>query len=346
MNATDSVLSLLRQGQVLSGEEIARRLGVSRNTVWKAVEKLRKAGYQIEAGTNRGYSLVSESGVLSAENIRRYLGRGMESLRLDVRESVSSTNTVLKELAEKGAQEGLVVFTESQDQGKGRLGRSFHSPKGTGLYMSVLLRPDCQAEESLAITTAAAVAVAGAVSQVTGVQAQIKWVNDVYLYDKKICGILTEAALDFESGRLNYAVLGIGVNIQEPPEGFPPELKEVAGAIFQGEAPAEARSRLAAEILTRFFGFYREFPRRTYMDEYRRRSLLTGLQITFQRGQESWEGRVLGVDDEAHLMVRLSDNGEVKTFSAGEVTVVKEEMFRQLRDRAETLGANNRNSME
>lgn len=334
LNVADGVLEMLRESrQAVSGEAIAQRLGVSRSGVWKAVEKLREDGYQIEAATNRGYLLVSEGGVLSAENIRRRLN--VQGLEIDLRPEVSSTNTVLKELAEKGAPEGLVLIAESQLKGKGRLGRSFFSPKGSGLYMSILLRPRMSAEESLAITTAAAVAVAEAVIAVTGRLAMIKWVNDVYLDGRKICGILTEAAVDFESRRLDHAVLGIGVNILEPSEGFPPDIAETAGALYKGRtAPEGVRTRLAAAILNRFFGFYRALPQRRYMQTYKDLSLLTGLEIALRQGSDTWEGTVLGIDDEARLIVRLP-SGEEKFFAAGEVAIVKSGLIKQLRENRE-----------
>lgn len=332
MEITCRILEILRESrQAVSGESIAQQLGVSRGGVWKAIRKLREDGYQIEAATNKGYRLVSESGVLTPENIRRLLAPGMEGIEIDLREQVTSTNTVLKEIAEQGRPEGLVLIAEKQVKGKGRLGRSFYSPKGSGLYMSILLRPELPPEDSLAITTAAAVAVAEAVSAVTGRQALIKWVNDVYLDGRKICGILTEAAIDFENRKLNYAVLGIGVNILEPPGGFPAEVAEVAGALYKEEAPAGSRTRLAAEILNRFFRFYRALPEHRYMGEYKRLSLLTGREITFQQGRETWEGTVLGIDDEARLVVRL-DSGEEKAFGAGEVAIIKKGLLEQIRD--------------
>ena len=331
MNITDSILRILRESpKAVSGEAIAEQLGVSRSGVWKAVRTMREEGYKKEAATNTAYRLVSESGALSPENRHPPREPGMEGIEIDLRGEVTSTNTVLKELAEQGRPEGLVLIAQSQVKGKGRLGRSFYSPQGQGLYMSILLRPELPAEDSLAITTAAAVAVAEAVSRVTGRQAMIKWVNDVYLEGRKICGILTEAAIDFENGKLNYAVLGIGVNILEPPGGFPPEISETAGALYREEAPADTRTRLAAEILNCFFGFYRALPEHSYMDAYKKLSLLTGLEITFQQGQETWEGTVLGIDNEARLVVRL-DSGEEKAFSAGEVAIVKKGLLEQIR---------------
>lgn len=330
MDASNRILDILRESdRTVSGEEIAGQLDISRNSVWKAVRKLREAGYQIDAATNKGYRLVSESGKLSSENVQRHLASGLKGIKIDVRDEVTSTNTVLKELAEQGEPEGLVLIAENQVKGKGRLGRSFYSPKGSGLYMSILLRPELPAKDSLAITTTAAVAVAEAVTAVTGRQAMIKWVNDVYLDGKKICGILTEAAIDFESRKLNYAVLGIGVNVLEPSGGFPAEIADVAGALYREVSPVGTRPKLAAEILNRFFGFYRVLPSQNYMAAYKELSLLTGLEITFQQGQEMWEGTVVGIDEEARLVVRLS-SGQEKAFGAGEVTIVKKGLLERL----------------
>lgn len=331
MKISDSVLGILMESPVpVSGEEIAGRLGVSRNSIWKAVGKLREEGYDISAGTNKGYCLVSEGNVLTCANIRRHLSPEAGEVAIDIRDSVSSTNTVLKEIGEKGGKEGMVLIAHQQSAGKGRLGRSFQSPKGNGLYMSILLRPKFSPEGSLSITTAAAVAVAQAVDRITDKfgksrtpesKAKIKWVNDVYLRGKKICGILTEASVDFENRGLHYAVLGIGVNLEEPEGGYSHEVKQVAGAVFE-KAPPGARAMLAAEILNYFFSYYRTLPHRDFMTQYRERSLLTGMDITFTSGNEAGEGTVLGVDDEARLLVRLPD-GRAAAFSSGEVNIKK-----------------------
>lgn len=334
MAVTDDVLELLENSDgPISGEEMAEKLGISRNSVWKAVGKLKEAGYEIQAGTNRGYRLVSSGNVLTPQGVRRLLTGSAKGCAIDVRDSVTSTNTVLKAIAEQGGAEGMVLIAQQQTQGKGRLGRTFLSPKGTGLYISILLRPKFSAEESLCVTTAAAVAVAEAIDSVTGKHAMIKWVNDVYLKGRKVCGILTEASVDFENSGLNYAIVGIGVNVQEPPGGFAPEIRDVAGALYQEEVPAGVRTQLAAEILNRFFGFYDHLTQRTFMDAYRERSLLTGMEVTFTQGDTVKEGLVLGVDDEARLQVRLP-NGEKKLFSAGEVNI-KKDFLEKLRQEEE-----------
>ena len=334
MAVTDDVLELLENSDgPISGEEMAEKLGISRNSVWKAVGKLKEAGYEIQAGTNRGYQLVSSGNVLTPQGVRRLLTGSAKGCAIDVRDSVTSTNTVLKAIAEQGGAEGMALIAQQQTQGKGRLGRTFLSPKGTGLYISILLRPKFSAEESLCVTTAAAVAVAEAIDSVTGKHAMIKWVNDVYLKGRKVCGILTEASVDFENSGLNYAIVGIGVNVQEPPGGFAPEIRDVAGALYKEEVPAGVRTQLAAEILNRFFGFYDYLTQRTFMDAYRERSLLTGMEVTFTQGDTVKEGLVLGVDDEARLQVRLP-NGEEKLFSAGEVNI-KKDFLEKLRQEEE-----------
>ena len=258
MRIQDAVLDALEKnrGEYLSGEQLASSLGVSRNAVWKAIQKLEEAGHKIRAVPKRGYTLAPESDVLTVQSVSRFLDTDMP-VYLQVQTEVTSTNTLLKAQAEQGAPEGTVLIAESQTAGKGRLGRHFTSPPGTGIYFSLLLRPHCTAEKSLFITTTAAVAVCEAIEQVTGLNPQIKWVNDVYLNEKKVCGILTEASVDFENGGLNWAVLGIGINIAVPEEGFPEEIRSIAGAIFDGPCPVEMRSRISAAVISRFFALYK-----------------------------------------------------------------------------------------
>ncbi len=320
-NRDEAVLALLDEarGRYLSGEEMALRLAVSRAAVWKAVRALREEGYPIAAAPNRGYALAETADVLSAPGIRKYLTGEAAELRVETQERVSSTNTVLKERAASGEAAGAVLAVGEQTAGRGRMGRSFFSPGGTGLYLSVLLRPDAPPGEAALITTAAAVAVAEAVEAVSGRKAGIKWVNDVYLDGKKICGILTEAGVDLETGALDYAVLGIGVNVYPPGEGFPEDLAERAGAVF--DAPrGDLRNRLAAEILNRVTPFCRDLSARRFVPAYRRRSLVLGREIRIISGGEGGLALALDVDDDCRLRVRYPDGREA-LLSAGEVSV-------------------------
>ena len=260
--------------------------------------------------------------VLTAAQVKRYLKTEFP-VTLDVQREVTSTNPLLKSLAEQNMPEGFVLVAESQTAGRGRLGRSFHSPVGTGLYMSILLRPTFSAERALFITTAAAVAVCRAIEQETGLKPQIKWVNDIYLHEKKICGILTESSINFETKGLKWAVLGIGLNLSEPEGGFPEEIRSVAGALFAESCSVEMRARLTAAILDHFFTFYSEnLKDGAFIEDYRSRSLLTGREIVFSLADHVYRGTVTGISDEAHLIVRL-ENGEERVFSSGEVQIHK-----------------------
>lgn len=315
----DDVLPLLWEsgGQSLSGQEIARRLGVSRTAVWKAVEQLRREGYRIESATNRGYRLSPESDGLSPAGIERYLRH--RELRLRTEECVTSTNTVLKELAAGGEAEGLALIAGRQTGGRGRRGRSFYSPADTGLYLSLLLRPRMGAEQSAMLTAVAAVAVAEAVESLSGRPAQIKWVNDVLIDGEKICGILTEAGVDWESGAVDYAVIGVGVNLRTPEGGFPEELRGAAGAVFDGRGIPDLRCRLAAAVLDGLMDGY-EHPGECF-EAYRARCVVPGKEIRILRpGQEPVRALALDVDEEFALLVRYED-GTIGRLQAGEVSV-------------------------
>ena len=317
----EQILKILEEnkGEYISGEIIAEKLSVSRNSVWKGINALKNDGHIIDAVTNKGYRLSENSSVFTAQSVYSSLLpeiRGI--LDISVVPVVGSTNTELKSAAEKGGKDGTVLIAMEQTAGRGRLGRSFFSPKDTGLYMSVLLRPDFSASEALYITTCAAVAAAEAIDKATGSYAQIKWVNDIYLKERKVCGILTEASVDFESGGLNYAVLGIGINLTTV--DFPDELREIAASVSAEKT--DLRAPVAAEFLTRFFGYYKKLQSLEFLSEYRRRSMLTGQEVTFIRGNEVFEGTVTGIDDELRLVTRL-ENGKTIAFSSGEVQLKK-----------------------
>ncbi|MBQ9413840.1 MAG: biotin--[Clostridia bacterium] len=307
---------LAAKGRFLSGGELARQIGVSRSAVWKAVKALSADGYEIRSVTGRGYCLTAGD-VLSPEGIARLLQTA--GWMIETYDTVDSTNRVVKDLAERGAPEGAVVVAKQQTAGRGRRGRSFVSPPDTGLYMSLLLRPDAAAEDALFITTAAAVAVCRAIERVSGEAAQIKWVNDVFCRGKKVCGILTEASLSAESGRLDYAVLGIGVNLHEPPGGFPPAVAAVAGSVLPAGESGD-RCVLAAAILDEFSPLYAALSERTFLEEYRARSLLRGRAVTVCLPSGDRAATAIGVDERCRLLVRF-DGGEEQTLSSGDVSI-------------------------
>ena len=322
MTTKEKLLTLLeaRQGSFVSGEEIARTLNLSRAAVCKAVKVLRQEGYGIEAVTNRGYCLSPEGDVLSAQGVKKYL---KPELRVTVSPAVDSTNSALRTQAERGAPEGTVVVAGEQTRGRGRYGRTFYSPADTGLYLSLLLRPvHASPQQTVTLTAAAAVAMCQAMEAVGGGFPQIKWVNDIFLHGKKVCGILTEAAFSLETGAPEYVVIGVGVNVYTPKEGFPPELEGIAGALWEKTVP-DGKNKLAAEFLNRFWELYAAADPAAFLEDYRRRSLVVGKNVTVVAGDKEAKARALGIDGQCRLLVKY-DSGETAALSYGEIRILPE----------------------
>ena len=226
--------------------------------------------------------------------------------------TVPSTNIVAKDYAGRGEKEGIFI-AETQTAGKGRMGRSFFSPAGCGLYISFLLRPDIPAENVYLLTTTAAVAVCETVERFSGKEASIKWVNDVLVADKKVCGILTEGAFD-ENGALSYAVVGIGINLFPPEGGFPADLESKAGAVFTTKK--DCLEELTADLILRFLRLLEE----DCYDRYVMRSIIRGRTISLLRDGQERQAVVLALDDKCRLLVRYQ-NGEQELIECGEVSV-------------------------
>lgn len=319
MATKEMLLELLetRKGSFFSGEEIAQRLCVSRAAVWKAVKSLQNEGYEITAVTNKGYCLAADTDILSVQGVRKYLDGSCRELEIVVLPTAESTNTLVRQKAAQGGKEGYTVISNEQTGGRGRYGRRFFSPDKTGIYLSILLRPAVPSSEALNITTMAAVAMCQAIEEVSQETPQIKWVNDIYIRGKKVCGILTEAALDLESGMLEYAVLGVGLNVYTPQGGFPEEIRDTAGAVFS--APGEdAKNRLAAAFLNHFMSCYHAKNPGEYIAEYRRRNLVIGKKAVVTRNGIPQEVDICGIDDACRLIVRY-DDGEIAHLSCGEI---------------------------
>ena len=309
------------KGLFLSGEYIAEILGISRTAVWKSVQTLRNEGYNISAVRNKGYSLSVESDILSTQGIKKYLKKDWSDMALEVHQSVNSTNTVAREKAATGAADGYTVVAGNQTAGRGRMGRSFHSPAKTGIYISIVLRPErYDPQQAVKLTTMAAVAVCEAIESVSGEKAEIKWVNDVFVQEKKVCGILTEASFNLEDGMLEYAVLGVGINVFEPEGGFPDEIKNIAGAVFS-KSENDAKNRLAGQFINHFMKYYHNVNGDSdYAEEYRRRSFVIGKNVNVITPKGTREALVLDVDRECRLLVEYEDGTRESLFS-GEISI-------------------------
>lgn len=307
------------RGVYLSGNDIAEMLDISRTAVWKNIKNLISEGYRIESAGNRGYIMMPDTDVLSAAGTEKYLKDMAGIFRFEIQDRVTSTNDVLKERAAAGAGEGLVAAAVSQTKGKGRMGRSFESPKNSGLYFSLLLRPDIPLEETTLLTVAAAVAVCRAVESISDIKPEIKWVNDVYVDGKKTTGILTEAAFNGEMSSLDYVIVGIGMNLYLPEGGFSGELKNKAGSYF--EKPVEdCRNRLLAGVLKEFWIIYKNFEDKSFVQEYKKRSFVTGREIEVISRGTARSAKALDIDDRCRLKVEYRD-GTCEFLNSGEISI-------------------------
>ena len=311
------LLEILQTGEIVSGPELGRRFGISRAAVSKAAAGLKKEGYPVSSVPNRGYRLEGPSRRISPTGIRLCLGDHPWASRVKVLRMVDSTNNYLKALAAEGAPQGTVAVADWQTAGRGRLGRRFDSPPGTGIYLSVLLRPGCPAGELMTLTAQAAVAVRRAVAAVCGAELGIKWVNDLVLGGKKLCGILTELSFEAESGLVGYAVVGVGINCNRTEAQFSPALREIAGSLLTQTGQPVDRTRLAAELIRSLS----ELPKLDWRAEYRAACVNLGRQVQIlSPGQPPRSGVAEDVGDLAELLVRLPD-GSLETVNAGEVSV-------------------------
>lgn len=318
----EKVYQLLRErdNAFCSGEEISGCLGISRAAVWKAIDSLRRDGYTIEARTGLGYRLVAAPDALVEREIRRYLPKD-SSPDLRCLEEVDSTNSYLKREALAGAPHGTVAVANCQTAGRGRLSRRFLSPPDRGVYLSVLLRPQLPPEALMGATGMAAVAVARAVERVSGAAVQIKWTNDLVLNGKKLCGILTEMALEGETGMVQSLVIGAGVNVSHSREDFGPAVAEMATSLAL-EGYAVPRARLASAMIEELYRLSEclDGDTRSWVEEYRRRCVTLGrpVQLLWTEGLE--QADALDIDGQFGLVIRRAD-GSVTTVRTGEVSV-------------------------
>lgn len=319
MSTKSEVLSLLKKckGKPLSGNEIAKQLSISRTAVWKAVSSLTKDGYNISAVNKIGYSLNDGGDFLDADETKELLS--LENPEIIVYKTVSSTNDVAKELASKGAAHYTVVLAEQQTAGKGRLGRGFSSPTASGLYMSAILKADLPIEKSMLLTSAAGIAVCRAIKKLCGLDCQIKWVNDVYCNGKKLCGILTEASINFETRQADYIVVGIGINVNGHFEG---ELEGIAAYISDFTAVTFNRNQLAAAVLNELDDLLPSLGAAEFIAEYKSLSFILGSKINVITLSSQRAATAVDITENGYLVVEY-ENGEREEISSGEVSIRK-----------------------
>ena len=376
MKTKDKIRSLLleNRGETISGEKLAKECSVSRAAIWKAINALREEGLGIEGTTNGGYRISGDADVVSEQTVRADLAKmcaefgigpavyaQVENARIECFSEIDSTNSYAKRLlsdagnlrradgslTEIGKQlSSSIYIAETQTAGRGRLGRNFYSPKQKGVYLSIIYVPEGGVKNPARLTASAAVAVKRAIKRLFNLEVQIKWINDVFYNGKKLCGILAEGITNFETGIIEAAVIGIGINISASEEDIPAELKHIVGTI-QGALQSElreksagadaidgsetpslngARSRLSALTVLEFLSVMKEMEENpsSVIQEYRDSSLLIGKKITVfplaGEQKNSYEAEAVDIDENASLVVRLAD-GTQKTLSSGEVSI-------------------------
>lgn len=309
------VLKVLEEerGHDISGQALAARFGVSRNAIWKAVRALRAEGYKIVAGQNKGYRLSEENDMLSAVGIANAITHQVKGLSVYLHRSIDSTNEEAKRLITAGKGGSALIVAEEQTAGRGRRGRQFFSPALTGIYMTFSFPTHMKLVDALGITTATAVAVFLAIRDLTGIETEIKWVNDLYLNGKKICGILTEAISDFESGCAQNILIGIGINYQT--KDFPRELRDTAASL----APSGvSRNEMVARIIDRLLDILDGEV--DYLSLYRAHSMVLGKDIVYERDGVKTEARAVEIDEDGGLVVAHAD-GSRSTLTSGEISL-------------------------
>lgn len=323
MKNRDRVLQILyrKNGECVSSSEITGELGITRSAVFKIINELKKQGFDIESIHHRGYRFGNEKDLISPEIINEIIEKEGKNRRIQYFERVDSTNTFAKKILMEGESYPDIIIANEQEQGRGRLGREFYSPKGTGIYCSFILDPFIKIENSILVTVAASVAVSRAIEKVTKKDTRIKWINDIYIDDKKVCGILTEAVTDFETGIIGKIILGIGINFNTPSESFPDEITDRASSVFMDDTFGVTRNQLIAQLIIEIDECMNDIENDEIIRYYRNKSLVLGkmLEITYFGQEKPIQGKAVDIDRNGFLIIETK-NG-LLTLNSGEVSI-------------------------
>mgnify|MGYP002765611193 FL=1 len=317
----EEILRLLRSADgYISGQELCNRFGVSRTAVWKAINQLKEAGYEIEAQQNKGYRLMAAPDLMTEAEIKSLMHTEWVAKEVLYFDTIDSTNTKAQELAEKGYQSGTLVVADKQESGKGRRGRSWVSPSGTGIFMTLMIKPDINPNNASMLTLVAALAVAKAITSVTGEEAMIKWPNDIVVNGKKVCGILTEMNAQFDY--INHIVVGIGINVHN--ESFPEEISQMASSLMiEAGGKRFHRAQIIAETMSYFEQYYDTFLKTQDLSalvrEYDKLLVNRNKSVRVLDPKEPFDGKAMGITPKGELIVDTWESR--KLVSSGEVSV-------------------------
>mgnify|MGYP002797314771 FL=1 len=317
----EEILRLLRSADgYISGQELCNRFGVSRTAVWKAITQLKEAGYEIEAQQNKGYKLMAAPDLMTEAEIKSLMHTEWVAKEVLYFDTIDSTNTKAQELAEKGYPSGTLVVADKQESGKGRRGRSWVSPSGTGIFMTLMIKPDINPNNASMLTLVAALAVAKAITSVTGEEAMIKWPNDIVVNSKKVCGILTEMNAQFDY--INHIVVGIGINVHN--ESFPEEISQMASSLMiEAGGKRFHRAQIIAETMSYFEQYYDTFLKTQDLSalvrEYDELLVNRNKSVRVLDPKEPFDGKAMGITPKGELIVDTWESR--KLVSSGEVSV-------------------------
>ena len=320
----NTVLEELRRNKdkYLSGEELSKKLGVTRTSVWKNINKLKEEGYTIESSTNKGYMLIDAPDTLYPAEIKRLLNTKIIGNEIIIIESIDSTNNYGKKICEKEFMEGTIIIAEEQTAGRGRLGREWMSPKGEGIWVSILLKPGIKPEQASQLTILAAYAAAISIRELLELDALIKWPNDIVIDGRKVCGILTEMGAEID--KINYLIVGIGINANIEDKSFCDNRINTATSLRILKGKAIDRKTLLAKVIENFENLYMDFIESKNIEgllyKYKKISVTLGKEIKFTFNKEEFTGTAVDIDSSGRLSVKL-ENGEITELSSGEVSV-------------------------
>lgn len=311
----NKILSLLlqSQGEFVSGQQIADQLQVSRVSISKHIRSLRDNGIEIEAVPNKGYRLAASLDLLDGPTIENGLH---PFYHVEVVSSVASTNDELKKKADH-LSEGTVLIADHQSAGRGRNGRSFYSPEHSGIYLSIFLRPAFSLDTALKLTAAASLAVVDSLEKNYDIHPTIKWVNDVLIEHKKVTGILCEAGFEMNSSRMDYMIVGIGINVHS--YTMPPELQSIAGCVEDFSTHTCKRNQIIQDLLNSFYTYYSTMEDNTFLPSYKSHSCLIGKEVTVMEGKSAYQAIVVDIDDQARLIVKKGQ--KILPLSSGEIHI-------------------------
>lgn len=320
MEMKDKVLTFLKEQETYrSGEEISQKLGVTRASVWKGIKKLQAEGYEIESSTKKGYKLKEIPNIITPGEIKHDLKTQILGQVIHYEEVIDSTNNKAKELARADADEGLLVIADQQSTGKGRLGRTWDSPSGTGIWMSLVLKPNIPPQYASELTLVAGLTMCEVISEITGLDAKIKWPNDIVVNGKKICGILTEMSAEMEG--IKHIILGIGVNVNMT--NFPEDLPHASSLAIEGKQEYSRRS-IIKRFLEKFevdYKLYKQKPSlEAFLERYEKYCITLHKKVKLIVGEEEIIAQSESITNEGALVVRLED-GSIKEVVSGEVSV-------------------------